>query len=175
METHGGSLLYHPTFVWIFGGFLSYFLIQQFAQRKWDYLKLGFPLTFSFSFILFFSLSATKLPHYTWPIWAALAIQGGLLESLTGETRKLSLLSICAIIPSTVRSIIVLVKHVSCQICCLNQTTGADYRIYVEALNPEKRKEKRLAPPAVRWHHQQAFWSTSPYFRLCWRWRNTTY
>ncbi len=82
MEMHGGSFFYHPLFVWASGGFFTLLMGATLTQRSWDYLKLGFPTTFAAAFIIFFSFSATKLPHYTWPVWSALALQCGLIYSL---------------------------------------------------------------------------------------------
>jgi 4-amino-4-deoxy-L-arabinose transferase-like glycosyltransferase len=87
METHGGSIFYHPLVLFLGGGFLSSFLLFQ-VFEWWNhshrsdsattpsYVQYGFPLTFVFSFIFAFSFVATKLPHYTWPIWPALAVAG---------------------------------------------------------------------------------------------------
>ena len=47
-----------------------------------DFSRFGFPLTFALAFILVFSFSATKLPHYTWPVWPALALAGAICFSL---------------------------------------------------------------------------------------------
>jgi hypothetical protein len=85
METHGGSIFYHPLVLFLGGGFLSSFLIFQLLEwwnrfRKVGaapaYVQYGFPLTFVFAFIFAFSFVATKLPHYTWPIWPAVAVAG---------------------------------------------------------------------------------------------------
>jgi hypothetical protein len=80
MEAHSGSLLYHPLVIFLGGGFLIPYLIHQGHRVRPHFLKQGFPLSFVFSFLLFFGFSATKLPHYTWPAWAALALFAGNLE-----------------------------------------------------------------------------------------------
>ena len=81
MEAHGGSPLYHFLVVVLGGGFLTPLLVYLAYDRRPSILRLGFPLTYALSFILIFSLSATKLPHYTWPVWPALALFAGLMMS----------------------------------------------------------------------------------------------
>jgi hypothetical protein len=99
MEAHGGGPLYH--FFWlVFGGiFLTPLLGLEILRKRPDYVKWGYPLTFALSFVLVFSLSATKLPHYTWPAWVGLAWFTGRLYGMsppngkTGEPdRRLSFL-----------------------------------------------------------------------------------
>ena len=74
MEAHGGSPIYHFAILFFGGGFLTPLLGYQWFRKKPDLLRLGFPLTFALTCALLFTLSATKLPHYTWPAWAALAL-----------------------------------------------------------------------------------------------------
>ena len=81
MEAHSGSLLYHPLILFFGGGFLTPLLFYTYRRNAFDFKRLGFPLTFALSFVLVFSFSATKLPHYTWPAWPALALFLGLLLS----------------------------------------------------------------------------------------------
>ena len=88
MENHGGSFLYHPVFLWIGGGFLSFYIFNQFLSKKWEFLKFGFPLTFTAAFLILFSFSSTKLPHYTWPVWIAIAMQGGILSCLFSKSSQ---------------------------------------------------------------------------------------
>ena len=82
MEAHGGGWLYHPLVIFFGGGFLTPMLAYLGYERRPSFLRAGFPLMFAGSFVLFFSLSATKLPHYTWPAWPALALFAGLCASL---------------------------------------------------------------------------------------------
>lgn len=82
MEAHGGGWFYHPLVIFFGGGFLTPLLAYLAYERRPSFLRAGFPLVFAGSFVLFFSLSATKLPHYTWPAWPALALFAGLCASL---------------------------------------------------------------------------------------------
>jgi hypothetical protein len=82
MEAHSGGVMYHPLTLFLGAGFLAPFLIYQVYQKRPNYLKWGYPLTYSFSFVLVFSFSATKLPHYTWPAWSGLALFTGLLARM---------------------------------------------------------------------------------------------
>jgi 4-amino-4-deoxy-L-arabinose transferase-like glycosyltransferase len=81
MEAHGGSPFYHLLVVALGGGFLTPLLVYLAYDRRPSILRLGYPLTYALSFILIFSFSATKLPHYTWPVWPALALFAGLMMS----------------------------------------------------------------------------------------------
>ncbi len=82
MEAHGGSPLYHFITVIFGGGFLTPLLIYLAWERRPSLLRHGFPLVFALSFMTIFGLSATKLPHYTWPVWPALALFAGILCTL---------------------------------------------------------------------------------------------
>ena len=82
MEAHGGSPVYHFAILFFGGGFLTPLLGYQWLRKKPDLLRLGYPLTFALTCVLLFTLSATKLPHYTWPAWAALALFTAKLVSL---------------------------------------------------------------------------------------------
>jgi 4-amino-4-deoxy-L-arabinose transferase-like glycosyltransferase len=86
MEAHGGSPFYHLLVVGLGGGFLTPLLVYLAYERRPSILRLGFPLIYAFSFILVFSFSATKLPHYTWPVWPALALFVGLMMSTPAES-----------------------------------------------------------------------------------------
>lgn len=85
MEAHSGSLLYHPLVLFFGGGFLTPLLFYTARRNKKNFKKYGFPLTYAFSFVLVFSFSATKLPHYTWPVWPALALFLGLITFERGH------------------------------------------------------------------------------------------
>jgi 4-amino-4-deoxy-L-arabinose transferase-like glycosyltransferase len=74
MEAHGGGPVYHFAVLFFGGGFLTPLLGYQWFRKKPDLLRWGYPLTFALTCALLFTLSATKLPHYTWPAWAALAL-----------------------------------------------------------------------------------------------------
>ena len=89
MEAHGGGILYHPLMVLAGGGFLTPLLIHLIHDRRPQFSRYGFPLTFALSFVLAFGFSATKLPHYTWPVWPALALFAGILETLPSLDRPL--------------------------------------------------------------------------------------
>jgi 4-amino-4-deoxy-L-arabinose transferase-like glycosyltransferase len=80
MEGHSGSVLYHVFVVWVGGGWMSAALLAgirhriqgnptRSTQRSGDFALWWFFIT-----IGFFSLIATKLPNYTWPVWMALPI-----------------------------------------------------------------------------------------------------
>ena len=83
METHGGSIFYHPLVAFFGGGFLSAYLLLTASKKKMAYLTEGFAFTYFLAFMIVFGFSATKLPHYTWPIWPALAVLGGILTLRT--------------------------------------------------------------------------------------------
>jgi 4-amino-4-deoxy-L-arabinose transferase-like glycosyltransferase len=82
MEAHGGNPLYHFGVLFFGGGFLTPLLAATWFRKRPDLIRSGYPLTFALTCALLFSLSATKLPHYTWPAWAALAL-------FTGRTLRL--------------------------------------------------------------------------------------
>jgi hypothetical protein len=82
MEAHGGSPVYHFAILFFGGGFLTPLLGYQWFRKKPDLLRVGFPLTFALTCALLFTFSATKLPHYTWPAWAALALFAAKLSRL---------------------------------------------------------------------------------------------
>ncbi|MBS1959113.1 MAG: hypothetical protein JST80_06570 [Bdellovibrionales bacterium] len=83
-ESHGGGILYYPLVVFIGAGMMLPFLISAIKSLgnlppegptlRQTFARVGFPLTYALCFIVLFSFSATKLPHYLWPIWPALAI-----------------------------------------------------------------------------------------------------
>jgi 4-amino-4-deoxy-L-arabinose transferase-like glycosyltransferase len=91
MEAHSGGFLYHPLVLFFGGAFLTPLVLFQVFEKRPSYLKFGFPVTYALSFMLFFSLSATKLPHYTWPAWPALALFTGLLSTLPSPETPRSL------------------------------------------------------------------------------------
>lgn len=81
MEGHGGSLLYHPLVVWVGGlqlsGILSLILVRaRLSVGHWrGVVNLALlPLGWILGIVTFFSLVATKLPNYVWPVWPALAL-----------------------------------------------------------------------------------------------------
>jgi 4-amino-4-deoxy-L-arabinose transferase-like glycosyltransferase len=82
MESHGGSVFYHPLVILLGGGYLISYLVYQWMRAKPSYRRHCFPITYCLAFIIFFSFSATKLPHYTWPAWPALAVMGSILFTL---------------------------------------------------------------------------------------------
>ena len=82
MEQHSGSFFYHFFVVFFGGGILISLLIDRWRKTKASYLKYGFPLTYTLSFLMIFGLSATKLPHYSWPAWPALALSIGMISIL---------------------------------------------------------------------------------------------
>ena len=92
METHSGSFLYHPIAAFMGGSFLSAFLFIQFFKTKIHYLTEGFAFTYFLAFMIVFGFTATKLPHYTWPIWPALALGGSVFvlknNELTTPSKK---------------------------------------------------------------------------------------
>ena len=76
MEGHDG--FFALTFIYVFVGMLpfSVFIIQTF-KKVWDNRKnevLGFLLLFFTVYTVFFSISKTKLPNYTVPVYPSLAI-----------------------------------------------------------------------------------------------------
>ena len=75
MEAHKGPIYYYVGIILLGGSALIPLLIKQWTRTQFDFKKLGFPLSFALGTLLFFSASATKLPHYTWPIWPALVLQ----------------------------------------------------------------------------------------------------
>ncbi len=102
MESHGGPWYYHLATTLLGGGLLMPLLMHHWLRVRPDYRRWGYPLTFAAGTILFFSFSATKLPHYTWPIWPALALSylvvrsqpSARQESRFSETWKLFLIPI---------------------------------------------------------------------------------
>jgi 4-amino-4-deoxy-L-arabinose transferase-like glycosyltransferase len=87
MEDHGGSYFYH-IFVILFGsGFLWPDVVSLLIQQKWKIFK-NYPVIFVMAFVIVFSFSATKLPHYTWPIWPALAIAVSLNRNQPNGSRS---------------------------------------------------------------------------------------
>jgi 4-amino-4-deoxy-L-arabinose transferase-like glycosyltransferase len=77
MEAHSGSILYYFWVIFFGGGALFPFLVQHLKEHSRSWKEVGYPFTFSIVFFVFFTFSATKLPHYLWPIWPALAIAIG--------------------------------------------------------------------------------------------------
>ncbi len=75
MEAHHGPFYYYLGIIFLGGGLLIPLLAFQSIRTRFDFRRLGFPMSFAFSTLIFFSASATKLPHYTWPIWPALILQ----------------------------------------------------------------------------------------------------
>jgi 4-amino-4-deoxy-L-arabinose transferase-like glycosyltransferase len=83
MESHGGSIFYHPMILFFGSGFLTTFLFYQWMRIRPAFKQYCYPLTYTFTFIFVFSFSATKLPHYLWPVWPALALMGAILFQLS--------------------------------------------------------------------------------------------
>lgn len=82
MEAHHGPFYYYFIIILFGGGLLIPLLSFQWIRTRFDYKKLGYPLSFGLGCLIFFTLSATKLPHYTWPIWPALILQFLTLQKL---------------------------------------------------------------------------------------------
>ena len=80
MEEHSGSFFYQFIVVFLGGGVLTSLVLSRFEKLKFKFSSLGFPLSYAFSFCFVFGLSATKLPHYSWPVWPALALFVGLVS-----------------------------------------------------------------------------------------------
>ncbi len=85
MEAHSGGFFYHPFMLFFGGGFLTPLILSLWRDRQPDLIRFGFPLSFALAFVLTFTLSATKLPHYIWPAWPALALFAGLIFSLPSK------------------------------------------------------------------------------------------
>jgi len=85
MESHGGSVFYQPLVLFFGGGFLTPFLLYQWMRIRPDYRQYCFPLTYALAFLLVFTITATKLPHYIWPVWPALALMGAIFFELSGN------------------------------------------------------------------------------------------
>ncbi len=75
MEAHGGPVYYHWVVTLIGGGLLLPYGLDLWMRTRTSYRQWGFPMSFAIGTILFFTISVTKLPHYTWPIWPALVLQ----------------------------------------------------------------------------------------------------
>jgi len=87
MEAHHGPFYYYIGIILIGGGLLIPLLAKQVLRTGFNFKCLGFPFSYSIATLVFFSISATKLPHYTWPIWPALLLQ---LITLQNKPSKLS-------------------------------------------------------------------------------------
>lgn len=79
-EGHSGSLFYYPI-VMFAGGFvlipiLLVGLITGFKNKliRTNYPLWGYALSWGISIMVFYTFIATKLPHYTWPMWIAFAV-----------------------------------------------------------------------------------------------------
>lgn len=83
MEGHSGSPLYHPIVIWAGGGWMSAALLAGLRRRWYSALpwhrRGDFGLWWLIVTLIFFSLIATKLPNYTWPVWMALPVVVGRL------------------------------------------------------------------------------------------------
>jgi 4-amino-4-deoxy-L-arabinose transferase-like glycosyltransferase len=86
MEDHAGGWYYHVLVLFFGSTFLTPLLIHQWMEHRPDWLRISYPLVFALSFVFFFSLSATKLPHYLWPAWPALALFSALLAESSDKT-----------------------------------------------------------------------------------------
>jgi 4-amino-4-deoxy-L-arabinose transferase-like glycosyltransferase len=82
MEQHTGTFFYHFLVIFFGGGILIPLLLERAFKVRAQFLKYGFPLTYALSFMVIFGLSATKLPHYSWPVWPALALYVGIISGL---------------------------------------------------------------------------------------------
>lgn len=75
MEAHHGPFYYYFGIILLGGGLLIPLLSIESIRTRFNFKSLGYPLSFALGSLIFFSVSATKLPHYTWPIWPALLLQ----------------------------------------------------------------------------------------------------
>jgi 4-amino-4-deoxy-L-arabinose transferase-like glycosyltransferase len=76
MQGHTGPFFYHPLVVLLFGGALVSCVLLLVARKGpiVPYARWAFPLSWIIAVIVFYSLMATKLPNYTWPVWPGLSI-----------------------------------------------------------------------------------------------------
>ncbi len=88
MEAHSGSFFYHFWIIFFGAGFLAPLVLDRAFRTRVSFAKQGFPLSFAFAFVFLFSFSATKLPHYTWPAWPALALYFAVLLSCVKEAKS---------------------------------------------------------------------------------------
>lgn len=86
MEAHNGPLYYYLGVVLFGGGLLIPLMAYYFSRIQFEFKRWGFPLSYSIAILFFFSISATKLPHYTWPVWPALVLQFLVLIRLPAKT-----------------------------------------------------------------------------------------
>jgi hypothetical protein len=107
MEQHSGSFFYQFLVVLLGGGVLTSIFLNRISLVRNHFSNLGFPLTYVFSFCLIFGISATKLPHYSWPAWPAIALFLGMTHSLLSTpeqtahpttVKALSVFSRCSLI-----------------------------------------------------------------------------
>lgn len=81
MEEHSGSLLYHFIIIYFGAGFMAPLLLDRAVRTRVKLSEHAYPLSFALAFVLVFTASATKLPHYTWPVWPAFSIYFAILLS----------------------------------------------------------------------------------------------
>jgi 4-amino-4-deoxy-L-arabinose transferase-like glycosyltransferase len=99
-EQHSGTFFYQLFVLFFGGGILIPLLFERLGNLKLIFRKFGFPLTYALSVVIVFGLSATKLPHYSWPAWPALCLFIGLIPATSLQTKKYSTeLRMLAVIP----------------------------------------------------------------------------
>jgi 4-amino-4-deoxy-L-arabinose transferase-like glycosyltransferase len=90
LQGHNGTFLYHAFVVLLLGGALVSCVLLL-AARKGPcvpYERWAFPLSWIMAVIVFYSLMATKLPNYTWPVWPAFSIAACILGVRSGAPRE---------------------------------------------------------------------------------------
>ena len=81
MEGHSGPFFYHLLVVYLGGGIGFAFWCDSLARRLRSadesledfWRRSGLAISWIFAIVGFFSLMATKLPNYTWPVWPLMA------------------------------------------------------------------------------------------------------
>jgi 4-amino-4-deoxy-L-arabinose transferase-like glycosyltransferase len=76
LQGHHGTIFYYVVVLFAAGPAMAFAANALAAKRRspMSFAQWGFPLSWSAALIVFFSLLATKLPHYTWPVWPALTL-----------------------------------------------------------------------------------------------------
>jgi 4-amino-4-deoxy-L-arabinose transferase-like glycosyltransferase len=76
MQGHTGPFFYHALVVLLLGGALVSCVLLLAARTGpvVPYARWAFPLSWIIAVVVFYSLMATKLPNYTWPVWPAFSI-----------------------------------------------------------------------------------------------------
>lgn len=76
LQGHHGTVFYYVVVLFLAGPAMAFTSSALAAKRQsaMPFAQWGFPLSWSAALIVFFSLLATKLPNYTWPVWPALSL-----------------------------------------------------------------------------------------------------